>query len=245
MTNSLAVSSSRIASTQRMINPWHEVPDQQLVEFCLHGMEEAWVELLRRYHRLIIIVLIRTIPPSLHQAGTVQDLFQEVLAKVCANSLRALREFEWRHEGSLRGLLQIVSFTVAHDYLRRWLNQSRDVRLELPLDEIKHDSKTSNPHSAIERRILLEQLARCLAQRIRHEPNHTRDIAIFLLYYGYGLRSADMARLYRLNIKTVESKLARFSRLVRLHCVETPTGNLARGNAAQHSGKPRMSHVSS
>jgi RNA polymerase sigma factor (sigma-70 family) len=188
------------------------------MEFCLQGLEEAWIELLRRYNRLILSVLIKTIPASFRRSGALRDLYQEVIAKICANSLRALREFEWRHEGSLRGLLQAISCRVAHDYLRRWLNLKRDVRRELQLDEVTHNGKFHNSHSAVEQKILLEQLTRYLAQQISQSANRTQDIAIFLLYYHYGLPSADVARIYRLKIKTVESKLARLSRLARVHC---------------------------
>ena len=220
MTDAVVVSNFKIASTKQTTTPWQEVPDRQLVEFCLQGLEEAWVELLRRYHRLILGVLIKTIPASLRRSIILRDLLQEVLAKICANSLRALREFEWRHEGSLRGLLQVMSSTVAHDYLRRWLSQSRDMRREFPLDELKYGRKAHNSHSATEQKILFEQLARCLAQRSRQKPNHIRDIAIFLLYYQYGLRSSDLARIYQLNIKTVESKLTRLNRLARIHAAK-------------------------
>lgn len=217
MTNSLPVGSARTGFRQRTSNDWLQIPDRQLVEFCLQGTEEAWVELLRRYHRLILIVLIKTIPAPLRRSGNLLDLSQEVLAKICSNSLRALRELEWRHEGSLRGLLQVTSSTVAHDYLRRWLNQTRDVRRELQLDEIRCDMRSRYSHTATEQGILLEQLAHCLTQRIYAEPNRTRDVAMFLLYYGYGLRSAELARLYRLKIKTVETKLSRLCRFVRLN----------------------------
>jgi DNA-directed RNA polymerase specialized sigma24 family protein len=220
MINAAAVSHFEIVCTEQTTAPWQEVPDRQLVEFCLQGLEEAWIELLRRYSHLISGVLIKTVPAYLRQASTLPDLFQEVLAKICANSLRVLREFEWRHEGSLRGLLQVISANVANDYLRRWLNQRRDMRREFPLDELKYGGKAYNSHSATEQKILLEQLARCLAQRTCHKPNHIRDIAIFLLYYHYGLPSSDLARIYQLNIKTVETKLTRLKRLARIHCAK-------------------------
>src|SRR5579871_626981 len=165
-----AVSNFNIDSTKQTTASWQEVPDRQLVEFCLQGLEEAWVEFLRRYHRLILGVLIKTIPASLRRSIILRDLLQEVLAKICANSLRVLREFEWRHEGSLRGLLQVMSSTVAHDYLRRVLGQRRDVRQEFPLDELRYDRKAYNSHSATEQKIFLEQLARCLAQKSYRKP---------------------------------------------------------------------------
>jgi RNA polymerase sigma factor (sigma-70 family) len=216
MTNVVVVSNFKTASLEQTTDPRQKIPDRQLVEFCLQGLEEAWIELLRRYSRLMMGVLMKTIPAYLRQPNVLRDLFQEVLAKICANSLRALREFEWRHESSLRGLLQVVSASVAHDYLRRWLGPGRDIRRESPLEECEYDRKSHHAHSAIEQKILLEQLARCLWQRINDEPNRIRDIAMFLLYYGHGLRSAELARIYQLKTKTVETKLLRLSRLARI-----------------------------
>lgn len=218
MTNAAVVSNCKITSLNQITEPWQEIPDKQLVEFCIQGLEEAWMELLRRYNRAILGVLIRTVPIYLRQNNIIRDLFQEVLAKICANSLRVLREFEWRHEGSLRGLLQVISATVARDYLRRWLAQGRDVRRESPLEEYAYKKKSPYAYSATEQKIFLEQLARNLWKQIHLDPDHVRDIAMFLLYYGHGLRVAELARIYQLNIKTVETKLLRLSRLAREDC---------------------------
>jgi DNA-directed RNA polymerase specialized sigma24 family protein len=173
---------------------------------------------MRRYHLLIVKIASRTIrrwfqpTPSL-----LDDLFEDVLVKICASDYRALRELEWRHEGTLRGLLQVVASTVAQDYLRRCLTQSRCLHLEQQLEEFIHDRQIKDTHSAIEHKILLRQLANRLAQLIP-EPNRTRDIAMFLLYYGYRVTAAELARLYHLGTKTVESKLLRLSHLARAHC---------------------------
>ena len=173
---------------------------------------------MRRYHHLIVKVSSRTIrrwfqpTPSL-----LDDLFEDVLVKICANEFRVLRELEWRHEGTLRGLLQVVASSVVQDYLRRCLTQSRSLHLEQQLEEIVHDRQVKHTHSAVEHKILLRQLASRLAQLIP-EPNRTRDIAIFLLYYGYRVTAAELARLYHLGIKAVESKLLRLTRLARAHC---------------------------
>ncbi|HEY2234248.1 MAG TPA: hypothetical protein VGK01_12320 [Candidatus Angelobacter sp.] len=139
--------------------------------------------------------------------------------KICANEFRALRELEWRHEGSLRGLLQVVASTVAQDYLRRCLSLSRCLHLEQQLEEFVHDRQTKDTHSAVEHKILLRQLASRMARLIPHGPNTTRDIAMFLLYYGYRVTAAELAGLYHLGTKTVETKLLRLSRLARVHCV--------------------------
>jgi RNA polymerase sigma-70 factor (ECF subfamily) len=218
MTNSLVAISIKTFPRKLTASYWPGVSDQNLVELCLERNEDAWLELMRRYHLLIVKIASRTIrrwfqpTPSL-----LDDLFEEVFVKVCANKFRALRELEWRHEGTLRGLLQVVASTVAQDYLRRCLTQSRSLHLEQQLEEFVHDREVKDPHSAVEHKILLRQLASRLAQLIP-EPNRTRDIAIFLLYFSYRVTAAELARLYHLGTKTVESKLLRLTRLARAHC---------------------------
>lgn len=215
MTNSHVTISIKTFPGKLTTSYWPGISDRNLVELCLERNEDAWVELMRRYHLLIVKIASRTIRrwfrpiPSL-----LDDLFQDVLLKICANEFRALRELEWRHEGTLRGLLQVVASTVAQDYLRRCLSLSRSLHLEQQLEEFVHDREVKDPHSAVEHQILLRQLAGRLAQLIP-EPNRTRDIAMFLLYYGYRITAAELARLYHLGTKTVESKLLRLSRLAR------------------------------
>src|SRR5215470_17669594 len=179
--------SFRNASTKSSNVHWREIPDRQLVELCLQNSEDAWVELLRRYHLLITAVLARTLRRSIPLAANLlTDLFQEVLVKLCANACRPLRELEWRHDGSLRGLLRVVSSTVAQDYIRRCLTQGRDLRREQPLDKHPRLCQTRDSLSAIEHKIFLEQLTRYLAKSIRSKSNRTPDIAMFLLYYSSG-----------------------------------------------------------
>jgi DNA-directed RNA polymerase specialized sigma24 family protein len=219
MTNSVVAISIKTFPGELTTTNWAGVSDRNLVELCVERDEDAWLELMRRYHLLIVKIASRTIrrwfqpTPSL-----LDDLFKDVLVKICANEFRALRELEWRHEGTLRGLLQVVSSTVAQDHLRRCLSLSRSLHLEQQLEEFVHDREVKSPHSAVEHKILLRQLACRLAQLIPHEPNRTRDIAMFLLYYGYRVTAAELARIYRLGTKTVESKLLRLTRLARAHC---------------------------
>ena len=218
MTNSLVAISIKSFPDKLTTTDWPGISDRNLVELCLRRNEDAWVELMRRYHLLIVKVSSRTIRRWFQPTPCLlDDLFEEALAKICANEFRALRELEWRHEGTLRGLLQVVSSTVAQDYLRRCLTQSRCLHLEQQLEEFVHDREVKAPHLVVENKILLRQIASRLAQLIP-EPNRTRDIAMFLLYYGYRVTAAELARLYHLGTKTVESKLLRLTRLARAHC---------------------------
>jgi DNA-directed RNA polymerase specialized sigma24 family protein len=217
MTNShLAISIEPIPVN--LATDWPGISDRNLVELCLERNEDAWVELMRRYHLLIVKVSSRTISRWFKPTpNLLDDLFKDVLMKICANEFRALRELEWRHEGSLRGLLQVVSSTVAQDHLRRCLSLSRSLHLEQQLEGFAHDREAKSPHREIEHKILLRQIVSRLAQLIP-ERDRTRDIAMFLLYYGYRVTAAELARLYHLGSKTVESKILRLTRLARAHC---------------------------
>ena len=218
MTNSLVAVSIKTSSDELTTTDWPGISDRKLVGLCLERNEDAWVELMRRYHLLIIKVSSRTIRRWFKPTpNLLDDLFKDVLVKICANEFRALRELEWRHEGTLRGLLQVVSSTVAQDHLRRCLSLSRCLHLEQQLEEFAHDREAKGSQREIEHKILLRQIASRLAQLIP-ERNRTRDIAMFLLYYGYRVTAAELARLYHLGTKTVESKLLRLTRLARAHC---------------------------
>jgi RNA polymerase sigma-70 factor (ECF subfamily) len=217
MTNSLVAVSIKTFPDKLTATDWPGISDRNLVELCLERNEDAWLELMRRYHLLIVKVSSRTIRRWFQPTpNLLDDLFKDVLVKICANEFRALRELEWRHEGTLRGLLQVVASTVAQDYLRRCLCLSRSLHLEQQLEEF-HDQQVKGTLSAVEHKILLRQIASRLAQLLP-EPNRTRDIAMFLLYYGYRVTAAELARLYHLGTKTVETKLLRLTRLARAHC---------------------------
>ncbi len=200
---------------------WQELPDRKLVELCLERNEDAWVELLRRYRGLIAGVAAKTVLRSFRPAANlIQDLVEDTFVRICANEFRALRELEWRHEGALRGLLQVTASTAAQDYLRKFLSPKRDIRKEESLDKpglvVPVQEKFADK---VEQKILLEQLARCLKKVIHSEPDCTRDIAMFLLFYGFRVTAADLSRLYSLNVKKVENTVARLGRLVRSHCL--------------------------
>src|ERR1051326_2414252 len=138
--------SIRIPPPELLNMNWPEIPDRQLVELCLEGSEASWAEFLRRFHRLIAGVLAKTVRPWFPVTpDLLEDLHQDVLAKICTNDFRALRELEWRHDGALRGLLQVTAASVAQDHVRRRFAQSRDARLEEQLDELKHDRGINVP----------------------------------------------------------------------------------------------------
>lgn len=203
---------------------WQELTDRELVELCLQGNEDAWREFLRRFQRLLAGVAAKTLrryfPNSPQIKELIGDAVQDAILRICANNFRALRELEWRHDGALRGLLQITAATAAHDLARKRLSEKWNVDKEESLEKPglvvpeKESTEKRGQH-----KILLEQLVRCLEKLLRSDPDATRDIAMFLLFYGSRVTAPDLARLYKLNVRKVENTVARLVRLARQKCL--------------------------
>lgn len=201
---------------------WQELSDRKLVELCIEGIEDAWVEFLRRYRLLIIRVAAKTLRATgaTPSANLLEDLLQESLARILANNMRALRELQWLHEGALRGLLLRVATTATQDWTRKEFSEKRDKSKEESLTDMDMVVPTPIDQTVIAgQKILLGQLANCLQSLIRDEADCMRDIAIFLLFYGHRVTAADLARVYKMNIRKVENTLARLARLARVHCL--------------------------
>ena len=206
---------------------WQELPDRELVELCLQGNEDAWKEFLRRFHRLLAGVVAKTIrrsPLTTHATislpNLIEDGEQDALTRICTNNYRALRELEWRHDGALRGLLQVTALTAAQDIVRKHLSEKWNAGQEVPLDKpgpplpnLDHTEKK------ILHNVFREQVTRCLAKLTRDESDSTRNIAMFLLFFSFKVTAADLARVYQMNVRKVENTLAKLSRLVREKCL--------------------------
>jgi len=198
-----------------------ELSDRKLVELCLEGNEDAIAELLRRYKRMVARVVARTLnAANIKPTSAVEDLMQEAWARVTVDNFRPLRELQWLHDGALRGLLQIAAATATQDYIRKRFSEKRDVRKEESLTEIGAFLPASgNVVANVEYKILVEQLIKCLGGLIGHETDCIRDLAIFQLFYRYRITAADLARVYRMNVRKVENTLARLGRLAKAHCL--------------------------
>ena len=87
--------------------------ERELATACARGDEAAWLELIRRHDRSVLHVL--------WQAGAredLDDLKQEVWARLLARDGSALRSFRADHAGALRLFLARVARSVAIDHGR-------------------------------------------------------------------------------------------------------------------------------
>jgi RNA polymerase sigma-70 factor (ECF subfamily) len=210
---------------------------QDLLQLCLATQDPAlWQELNHRVQPLISRVVVKTVnrcrwvspDPAL-----VDDLIQDTFVKLFANDCRALREFQFEHENSFFGFLKTVASNVAQDYLRREYSPKHGGDLEEEdLDKIStivpaRTSFADDTHA----QILIAEIQRCLEQELAHEPNFSRDIAIFWLYYRFGLTAKAISQIpsIGLTVKGVESTLLRLTRLVRARCLGGPDRKSAFG----------------
>lgn len=201
---------------------WRELSDRRLVELCLEGNQDAWVELLERYRRLIAKVIVRTLRSAgrVPTANLIEDRIQDCLVRIVDKDLRALRELQWLHEGGLRGLLMVAASTSTQDWVRKESSEKRDRNKEVSLTDMDDVHPASNNMtSSADQKILLDKLVNCLANVTRDEADCTRNLSIFLLFYGSRVTAADLARIYKMNLRKVENTLARLARLARSHCL--------------------------
>lgn len=198
---------------------------EELVKACAEQENaEAWEEFVRRFHKLIGVVVRRIAHRWGHADGRViEDLIQDTYLKVCANNCRLLREFEARHPDAFFGMLKVTAANVAHDYFRSRHSLTRGYGLaELEISEIEAFVPDGRSFGAaqIERKILLEQIDRILATM--SYPLAARDREVFWLYYRQGLTADAIAGIacFQLTVKGVESILHRLRQYVRQSLAE-------------------------
>jgi RNA polymerase sigma factor (sigma-70 family) len=196
---------------------WTALSDRELVENCLQSMgAEAWAEFLRRFQPLIARVITKTVRRWTRPTGNlVDDLVQSTLRKICDNDCRAMRGFRWMHENSFRGFLKVVASNVVQDHFRKYPPS----RVEEDLEEVGPEVFKTETTSSVETEALVHKLTSCLQKLLCAEADSKRDLAMFLLYYRYGLTAKEISGLYPLTVKAVENTLLRLVRIAKARCI--------------------------
>jgi len=192
--------------------------DRELVDACLQSSEEeAWSEFLRRFQPLLAAVAARTVrrwtQPS---PALVDDLVQSALRKLFDNNCRAMRGFRWLHDHSFRGFLRVVASNIVQDHFRKY----PPTRVEEDLEQVAPELlKTEAVSQSVETEALVHKLIACLQKLLAAEADLKRDLAMFLLYYRYGLTAKEISGLYHLTVKAVENTLLRLVRIAKTRCL--------------------------
>ena len=196
---------------------------EDLVRACSQtGDSAAWEEFVRRFHRLIATVALRTArrcgKTSPH---VIDELVQETYVKLCSDNFRLLRSFEARHPDAFYGFLKVVTANLVLDHFKATRSEKRgsgtaEVPSESPVNAASEARGEDVSVESSERRILLLELDTILRE-LAKGPNLDRDRRIFWLYYRVGLTAKAIASLPSIGLTTkgVESTILRLTRLLR------------------------------
>jgi RNA polymerase sigma factor (sigma-70 family) len=202
---------------------WREIPDRDLTDVCLRGEEPAWQEFLRRFQPIVLGVAYNTYRSRSRDhehpdEDMLEDFLHGVLDKLLANDMRALRLFNWTHENAFRAFLKVTTANVVADRIRKNNAGKRDISKEVPLDPAMPIAAKAISADA-DTKILLSQIAACLEKYTDPYADRTRDIAIFLLYFGHRVTAMDLSKVYKLNVRLVENVIAKLIRVARTKCL--------------------------
>lgn len=208
---------------------YSSISDQDLVLRCAESRDDAaWREFLRRYHRLIARVAYRTARRWGEATPAVlEELVQDMYAKLCDPERRILADFQPRHAGAFPAYLGVITANLVNDHFKSQFTEKHGLgQLVANGDEQEASASDSGAGSASAMEGAL--LRRKVDEVLRGAPGQTakRDRQIFWLYYRQGMSAREISSLPLLNltIKGVESSLQRATRLVRLHLCDREPG---------------------
>ena len=196
---------------------------EDLVQACSQtGDSAAWEEFVRRFHRLIATVSLRTARRCGETSPHVIDeLVQETYVKLCSDNFRLLRSFQPRHPDAFYGFLKVVTANLVLDHFKATRSEKRgsgtaEVANESPVNADSDTCGAAATAESSERRILLKELD-ALLRKLAKGPHMGRDRRIFWLYYRAGLTAKAIASLPSIGLTTkgVESTILRLTRLLR------------------------------
>ncbi len=209
---------------------YQELAPVQLAQLCAQRDSEAWLEFIRRYQRLITLVILRTMREA---GGTstlpIDDLVQETYAALCANGCRLLRDFVEEYPSSLDAMVRVVAANLTHDQLRAQNAKKRGGDFE----QVAYDSPalaqlpSPNGQKAVERHMQLKEIDEALKEVRESQTEGTRDYDIFWLHFHLGMSANAIAEMstFRLTSKGVESSLRRSIDMLKRVVRETGQGS--------------------
>ncbi len=164
--------------------------DEQLVQACLNGNEDAWTALISKYERMIYSVPIRYGAAPQDAA----DIFQQVCVELFAK-LGDLRKVE-----SLRSWL----LTVASHQSLRWKKApvQRDVALDGG-DEDHPRIEISDDNPLASERLIEVEMEQLLRETIRKLPQRCGTLIRMLFYSDEAVPYAEVARRLGLAIGSI------------------------------------------
>jgi RNA polymerase sigma-70 factor (ECF subfamily) len=202
-----------------------DVPSNLSIEDLLRrctapGDIAAWEEFVRRFHRLIASVVLRTSARfGDASAATVDDLIQEIYLKFCADNHRIFYDFQHRHPDAFLGYIQVLAANVVRDHFKSAYSKKRGSN---QVDAIAEGFTPSagagseGSEGSIERTVLIREL-QSLLDACCTGRDRDRNRRVFWLYYRVGLSASAIAALPGIDLSTkgVESLILRITKEVR------------------------------
>jgi len=183
---------------------YSQVTADELLGICADfGNADAWEEFVRRFHSVVIAVLVRTARRHTNNyMQEIDDLEEEFYLRICTNGARALRAFVPQHPDSAYGYIKVIATCVAHDHFKRTKGEMLEDAL---LDNL------SEP-DVMEWQLLLEDV-----NRILRRTANDAERQLFWLYFLHGLTAKEIADLpfINLGVKGVDSACRRLGLKVR------------------------------
>ena len=202
--------------------------DLQLAARCAGGDVDGWDELLARFDRRVLLVLLRAGAPA-HELA---DLRQEVFARLLEENGAALRGLRGEREGALGAYVARVALRVAIDHGRARGSRQRQ---EAPEEEA---------HQLSAQRASPEEIAQLNQGRARFGrallaaatgPQLERDLIVLRAHFLDGLNPQEIAAMgVGLSTKGVETLLRRSRLQIEAELVSGAGG--ARGVVEKQDG---------
>jgi DNA-directed RNA polymerase specialized sigma24 family protein len=155
----------------------------------ISGANADWELFHASFHRLISQVVTRTARRwNASWSTETEDLVQETYLKLYRQRTRLLGGLEGRQPAEVFALVKVVATNLVHDHFKRTRCCKRG-------GQRKHDSLQSMEDGlpeiacgrwgpeAMEHRILLQQIQRCLERACESQSTARRDQTVFWLYY--------------------------------------------------------------
>jgi RNA polymerase sigma-70 factor, ECF subfamily len=221
---------------------------EEILHACVQARNTAaWEEFVRRFHRVIAIVALRTAQRWGESSLQVIDgLVQDTYLKLCADNLRLLQTFNPTHEAAFYGYIKVMTANLVHDHFKaaRTLRRNANCESLTPdfVAECPHSGQRSDRNSG-EHNILLHEIDVCL-RTIPSGANAERDRRIFWLYYRVGLSARAIAELPSVGLTTkgVESTLVRMTQHVRECFAQKTVRDAVSGKTAEETPSAESLH---
>jgi RNA polymerase sigma-70 factor, ECF subfamily len=190
---------------------YRTVSIEQLVQECAERpTPEAWEEFIRRFHRLIAAMVMRTLRLyGRSDPDLLKELVQDVYLKLCVDDRAVLKRFKPLHENAFLGYLKKLTANLVLDYIRKYFPQDDKT------DQLD-DGHPQADQESMEREIFFNKIDAILRKR-GNGPEQKKERAIFWLYFRHGMTAKEIASIpgMKLTVKGIESCIFRLIVYIR------------------------------